>query len=999
MQLLGGANARLSERWQPFVPDKRYQLLAYLAYQGDWVSRDKLAFLFWPDTESSRAKENLRGLLKRVHALEWITNLETDNRRLRWQVKTDVAVFRKALEEQRLDEAVSLYSGPLLAGMETDEAAEFSEWLELERERFYSSWREAVFGRMRELEEAGRDKEAATLLSRLLREDELDEEALRAYMAAAARAGQVQEALRAYGDFAKRLDRELGMEPTSTTQQLKERSQELEVTNVNEDTLVPPSAAPATTDTLPSPRSLIPASATSFVGRNAELAEIAYLLSKSDCRLLTLTGPGGIGKTRLALQVARELEASYQDGVYFVPLDSLSALEAIPAIIAQALGLSLQGPEDPLLQISRYIQEKHILLVLDNFEQLLEGATLVFHLLQCSPKLKVLITSRERLNLAEEWLLNIEGLALPKDEKESQTSDAVALFVQRATQVLPSFAATEENLSDIIRICRLVQGSPLAIELAAVWVRLMSVSEIAHEIETNLDLLSTSARNIPERQRSIRATFEYSWGLLSPKEQEALRKLSVFRGGFTREAAMMVAGVPVAVLAALLDKSLLRITKSGRYDRHPLLYQFTQEKLAEHSEELEQMQERHGRYFHAFLAQQEADKNQKQALEKVEAELENITIAWQWAVAGQRVRELHQAADFLIDFYRFRTRLGEGRELFAQAIAALSEHEPSHQATLGFLLACQATNNYRLRNYETSRLQAKHSLALLQPHDDVRGTRYALNALARVALAAGEYAEARQRFEELLAFVRERGEPKDIASPLHNLGVVENAMGDYAQAKRHYEEALSVHRQYGEHALATHNLTFLGEVLLNLDKPKEALSVLQEGLALAQETGAQYFDPLLFANLANTYLALGELPLARERCQEVLEVPLQGWNHVSRISALLTLGRVAIGLGDVAQAEAHLKQGLEIAWSTQEPALILDSLVAMAELHLIRERMDEAAKLTSFVAHHPKAEYAVRARAGEILVDINGRLGNEMSAQLENGKSLEEVIGAILQRK
>ncbi|MDQ3399235.1 MAG: AAA family ATPase, partial [Deinococcota bacterium] len=682
-----------------FAPDKRYRLLAYLAYSGDWVSRDRAAFLFWPDTDDHSAKQNLRGLLKRVRALTWLTGLEADAHRLRWQVETDVAAFKQAVEEARLDEAVSLYTGVLLEGIEGDEATEFSSWLAVEREHLHASWRDALLRSVRELEALGRHEEAARLLRRLLDEDALDEEALRAYMMAAAQAGQQEKALQSYYDFARRLKDELDLEPTVITRQFKEAIQRADIASFKQASSAPVSTATVKPDPLPIPS--LPSPRTSFVGRDLELAEIVHLLAKPDCRLLTLTGAGGIGKTRLALQAAQELTGRYRHGVYFVSLEALTSVDAIPWSIATALDLRAQGEQKPLALITQYLRDKQVLLVLDNYENLREGALLVSDLIEGCPGLDTLVTSREPLSLEEEWLLPLAGLAYPKEDltvEKAYAYDALQLFVQRAQRVSPHFALTQEDLPAILKICRLVEGFPLGLELAAVWVRAMPVGQIAEEIEENLDFLTSSTRNVAERHKSIRAAFEHSWKLLTPKEQEILRKLSVFRGGFTREAAAVVAEAPIAVLAALLDKSLVRVSSSGRYDRHPLLYQYTQEKLAEHQEERAETQEKHGTTYLHFLrewgehihdlqfdalsmvqsANQEWGEHihdlqfspkQTQALRAIGGELENILTAWSWAIAEKRVEELREAMEPLRKFFRMQDRRDEGAEVFAQAVA------------------------------------------------------------------------------------------------------------------------------------------------------------------------------------------------------------------------------------------------------------------------------------------------------------------------------------------
>ena len=264
------------------------------------------------------------------------------------------------------------------------------------------------------------------------------------------------------------------------------------------------------------------------------------------------------------------------------------------------LGFSLQGQVDLLTQIADQIGPKNILLILDNYEHLIESATLPVQVLHNCPNLKILVTSRERLNVEEEYVLNLKGLELPTKEsdfEDVQLFEGIKLFVQRARKTRLDFRLTPETLPYAITICRMVSAYPLGIELAAVWIRMMPLIEIAKEIKKNLDFLATSSRSIKERHQSIRATFEHSWNLLSPKEREVLRKLSVFKGGFTIKAAQEVANATLSVLASLVDKSLIRTVVDGRYDRHLLIYQYTHEKLVNIPEELFETQKSHCKYF------------------------------------------------------------------------------------------------------------------------------------------------------------------------------------------------------------------------------------------------------------------------------------------------------------------------------------------------------------------------------------------------------------------
>ncbi len=323
-----------------------------------------------------------------------------------------------------------------------------------------------------------------------------------------------------------------------------------------------------------------------FVGRLAELADIATLLTNPDCHLITLVGAGGIGKTRLALETAATLGDRFPDGAYFVPLQAAQSTASLVLAIGEALRFQFFAGGEPFEQISEFLAAKTLLLVLDNAEQLLDEIAIISDLLANAPQLKILVTSRERLNLIEEWVYEVGGLNFPHGHNGTAVEEygAVQLFVQNARRVQPTFSFAQEQAA-IIRICALVQGMPLALELAAAWTRVLSCAEIAVEIEQGLDILQTSARNVPERHRSMRVVLNQSWEQLTAGEQQVLRQLALFRGGLTREAAAVVAGASLHTLSALVDKSwLYRSSATGRYDLHELVRQFGEERLAESGE-------------------------------------------------------------------------------------------------------------------------------------------------------------------------------------------------------------------------------------------------------------------------------------------------------------------------------------------------------------------------------------------------------------------------------
>jgi predicted ATPase len=445
-----------------------------------------------------------------------------------------------------------------------------------------------------------------------------------------AKSGQRSAALAQYETCRRHLAEELGVDPSAETQVLYTRLKAAAV---------------------PHPHNL-PPQTTPFVGRETELARIANYLETPDCRLLTLVGLGGVGKTRLALQAAAANLALFQDGVFFVSLTAVDSPEALVAHLAGALNFSPGGPLDPKAQLLNYLRSKEVLLALDNFEQLLSvpaggkqgGADWVIEILRAAPRVKVLTTSRERLNLQEEWVLEVGGLEYPQEDwimdsersslfqpsnppvfqssslptlQPSNSYSAIALFIQLARRVQPDFTLSDANQAEVIRLCRLLQGMPLGLELATTWLPVLSCTEIVAEIERDLDFLATSVRNVPDRHRSMRAVFESSWSLLSEPERNVLKRLSVFQGGFRREAALQVAGASLPLLLGLLNKSFVRRDATGRYDMHELIRQYAADKLAQSPLEKEQTKDQHCAYYAEFMRQRDGRLESTQQLETV----------------------------------------------------------------------------------------------------------------------------------------------------------------------------------------------------------------------------------------------------------------------------------------------------------------------------------------------------------------------------------------------
>lgn len=698
----------------------------------------------------------------------------------------------------------------------------------------------------------------------------------------------------------------------------------------------------------------LPQQPTHFVGRHRELSEIHKHVQDSNCRLLSLVGIGGVGKTRLAIQAAAEVMERFPDGVYFVSLAALESADFFFLRMAEAIQLTFYSQEDPKTQMLNFLREKRVLLVLDHFDELVGHERPLTDILAQAPDVKILVTCRQRLRVQGEWVIEVEGLDYPKARKPTKKQyTSIQLFLEAAQRAKSDFTLKQSDIPFVVGICRLVQGLPLGLELASAWVRVLTCSEIQREIESNRDFLVSTTKGLPEEHKSLRAIFEYSWKILTEEERRVMEELSLFKSEFGREAAENICGTSLSILTDLADKSVLHRTLSGRYEIHQVIRQYSEEKLLARGHADPEGRRRFYGYYADYLhdrTEGRGERNQHETLQEVAEEVENIRESWRFAVELQDGKIVEKMLLGLFYYYELRGLFKEGELLFGDAITKLASVKDA--ASVVAQLRCRrAMLLIRRGLHDEAKRQLEQSLPLFVAAQDKRNEADCLNTLGIIAGTSGNHAQAKQYYLQAQLLFSESQDERGKAWSLNLQGTTEERLGNFAEARGLYMDALRLYEGIGDEYGVAWSLVNLGNIEIAIGSLDEARGHYKKSLRIYLRIHDQAGIASSLINLGRIDEAFGDYAMAARLHQRSRMIYQELGEQRGMTRALMLEGNALESMGRFEEAEQLFGQGLELSKALGDQSAVCRSLANLAGVRN---------QLADFKAAHDLFEKALR---------------------------------------
>lgn len=947
LQFLGKPAITIANETIELKRNRETVLLLYLASREDsdkWLARETL------EEELGFSNQALRTSLTRARNLSWHQELEEfvleeNGSLLRWQIDTDIKEFNQAIRKQSWDKAIGLYKGNFLLGF--DKYMVTISKLSALREALRLDWRKAIQEVLDPLEKAQRYQVALEILEQLRITDPFDEEVVQRFMRLAHLNGQSSVAIKIYSSFANLLEKGIGEQPTEETQELKiaiERGESFEVNTL----MLTPTA------------NNLPEISTLFVGRVDDLNTINYELRRVNCRLLTLTGIGGVGKTRLALHTAQNKLGSFAHGIYFISLIHATSVEEVINFLAKALSIPLLGAdlseEKSKAQVIDYLHNKELLLIFDNVESILQISEMLEDILKAAPEIKIIATSREGIASSQqnflyqlEQIIPIYGMTI---------DDAKALFLQTVRQYNAAFKLTLEESQAVEKIHSLLKGLPLGIELVAGLTRNYNCLEIVVRLEQNLSTLEEVSE-----QRGLNTVFETSYETLTKEEQLTYKKLAVFRGSFSQKAAQQLAGASLGTLQNLVNKSLLAREPSGRYAMHPALKHYAEQKLVIEKELSYSTYQGHALYYTELVTNQFA--KEKKEITDIALELDNTKAAWEWLIDHDTLSAAKLANQgryaYELEAWSLAEKILRKAEL---NLAKDSIERANCLYNLGLVI--------KRRTYSEAEPFYEQSLVLARAKNDTSLEAEILNSWGVLLVGIGKKVLAEEYLEHSLELHESLGNNQKIAINLRSLARLRAESGKITEAQGMLEEALKHFEIQKEQLESAKTLTNLGIVLLRQKEFTRARQTFEQSQTIYKELG-----PLYRHGLALNEGCLGRVAEATENYSEAASFysnVIQNFEEIGDLEKLATAynnrGFVHFKMHKLDQAKQDLCYSLQKAKQGGIEARLLEALLNIARLYQNEGKVEQALLLAQFVQDHPNTESPIKLRSERLLAEF-----------------------------
>lgn len=949
IELLGQPRLRVGDTWRRLEPDRGGQLLAYLAYAGERIERSRIADLLWGDQSLDGAFRNLRRLLYDLRRREPDIDVAADRDSLTWCVPCDARDLHAALEAGDAARAVAAYRGPLLPGFEDRAGGAYGHWLEVEREHLRLRWRAAALEWARGV---ARTSEAALVPGALkgLIDDDLDEEALVVAVEALEHLGEGSRAHLLADRFRRQVLEAFGVEPGPVVRALAARGAPVAAGPVG-DLATPWGGGP-------------------FLGREEEVDACLSWLNAGE-RLLTFTGPGGAGKSRLAHVIAARVAPA---GAGVLTIDAAGAREPrdVVSAVAAATSAVVDASEAMDAVLERVLPRDVAVLVIDDVEAESAVAEAVTALLRSRPSARLLVTAASPLRLPEERVVPLEGLdhggEADLEPEAARTLPAVALFAALAERHEPGFTLMDADLDAVRAIASAVDGSPLGLELAAPWVRSLAIADLAAHVTGDPDFLASPTRS-STRHRSLRAAFEHAVGLLRPSQRVALSRLAIFTAPFSREGAAVVGEVPLPVLASLVDRSLVRVGADHRFELPAPVRAFAREALAADAKAERSTRARLVSYALHVVRDGIPEDGFPNALAFARAGVEHAHLLAACGAAADlgRVDDLTRLASAVALLSELRGRVEEAEDVVVRALAAFPADGRRVRGKRARLLAQRA---WLVHWHEpgTAAALAATALEALAPSDGT-GRAWALRASAMAAWRTGAYADAEAQVRLALEVVERHGPISWRAVLLDGLGLCLSARGAVQAAERAFAEALAINERFDDPFQATQNLVNLASQARRRGAVRTAAAYAQRALDLARSIGYDQYVPHALAQVAACTLAGGDVAAAATAAEDAVAIAQRAGDGYVRIWSLLVAGEAGVLAGN-AGAAATLATGVEAALAAQDRKQLLQGVSGIARVAVARRDVEVAALAVATARHAPASPALLRRELAPVRADL-----------------------------